>query len=165
MPHFEKRYKGQFVKKSVFEKKQKVLESIERRKALRNIENDKNRPGVSSGNRVRIVDVDHLANQLSCNICKNDLSLKNIVNETLMGVHAIFHVRCQSCESINSVHSGGRHKLNESAQKFDKDKYHNDLTTMVVLGKWVYHICNKKAEPSPVNHLKFLIDQVQFMPE
>lgn len=135
MPHFEQRYKGRFIKKNVFEMKKKVLESIARRKALRNIENDKNRPSTSSGNRIRIVDVDHLGKQLCCHICKQILSLKDIQHESNLGVHSIFYVKCKNCQASNSVHTGERHEVNKGAQKFVRDKYHYDLTTKVVLGK------------------------------
>lgn len=51
----------------------------------------------------RIVNFSHLAKQLICNNCHEEIKIQNIVHETVSGLSSIITVMCQSCKSITNA--------------------------------------------------------------
>ena len=46
----------------------------------------------------RIVEIDELANNLTCCKCQKDIFLKNIIKETRFGLNSVFSIKCQDLQ-------------------------------------------------------------------
>ena len=57
----------------------------------------------------RVVDVDILAKNLSCEVCGLSLSLTNITDEQRHGLGSYFHMRCE-CKHMNKIPTGTNHQ-------------------------------------------------------
>ncbi|XP_046591676.1 uncharacterized protein LOC124293697 [Neodiprion lecontei] len=124
------RFKGQFVKKKVLDKKLKAVYAMCRANAAKREESGHNlhdRQQEFAVEGRRIVDLEYLAQQLKCIRCKKDILLKKAVKETRMGLNSILHIACDECCSITQVRTGKTHVTLEN-------KTHADVNTKAVLG-------------------------------
>ena len=58
----------------------------------------------------RIVNLQHMANQLYCSDCNEPLLIQNIEKEKVQGLASIFSIRCRECLLVNTVKSGEEYK-------------------------------------------------------
>lgn len=64
----------------------------------------------------RVVDFQHMANQMICSACKTPLLIKNIVRERVEGLGSHLYIRCTHCSKVANVTTGEQYKI------LDKDK-------------------------------------------
>ena len=59
----------------------------------------------------RIVDIQHVAQQLKCLACKRDIFLRDIVKEVRQGLASVFYVECshQECRYTTMITTGTQH--------------------------------------------------------
>ena len=77
----------------------------------------------------RIIHLDTLAQQLICIKCGSILSLVDCVKETKISLASIFHVKCRSCQLINTVNSDKTHEV-------PGKKRHYDINTKAAIGSY-----------------------------
>ena len=58
----------------------------------------------------RVVELDFLASQMSCQICNAWLRLSDIVEEKICGLGSILHIKCQACSCVRAVSTGKRNE-------------------------------------------------------
>lgn len=110
-------------------------------KRLKNMKVDKPSENASESSCAiegrRIVELGYLAKSMICCECQNDLLLKNIKNEKVMGLHSILSVACDACPAITQVNTGKVHYVSKISgyEKKTKKIIHYDNTTKAVLGK------------------------------
>ena len=75
----------------------------------------------------RIIHPDTLAQQLFCIKYGSILSLADCVKETKISLASIFHVKCRSCQVINTVNSDKTHEV-------PGKKRHYDANTKAAIG-------------------------------
>ncbi|KAK0072752.1 hypothetical protein PV325_010882 [Microctonus aethiopoides] len=117
------RYKGKFSKQKVIDKRLKAITAMCKAKKL--TENQKNINNVSIGKR--IVEIDELGKNLTCDACQKDILLKNIIGETRLGLNSIFSIKCHNCSSLTNVRTGKKHTSKNGVSC-------SDINTKVVLG-------------------------------
>ena len=83
---------GRFISKKEDDRTRKFVEMISRKLPGR-----------------RVVDVDILAKNLSCEVCGLSLSLTNITDEQRHGLGSYFHIRCE-CKHMNKIPTGTNHQ-------------------------------------------------------
>ncbi|CAH0555169.1 unnamed protein product [Brassicogethes aeneus] len=75
----------------------------------------------------RIVDIDILANNLTCKVCEDNLLLKQIKREIRAGLHSTFTIKCKKCGLLNQVDAGKVHLSKDNRKRAD-------INTKVVFG-------------------------------
>lgn len=125
------RYKGQFIKKKVLEKKLKIIAG--RVKKLSEV-SDSN---LCAGRR--IVELKLLGQNLICSKCKELISLKNVMNEVHLGLNSILAIKCLGCGVVTNVHTGLTHVTKNRST-------HSDVNSRAVLGNYFFiyveMVCN-----------------------
>lgn len=81
----------------------------------------------------RIVEIDHMANQMTCTDCGSWLALQNIVHEVRYGLGSVFMMEC-NCGSVNEVSSGKTHRVGKKGPPVF------DVNTKAALGNLFLHI-------------------------
>lgn len=126
------RIRGQFSSKKDFEKRQKFIDATKARYALdasnksMEVQPDVVVNSVVTGRRV--VEVIELGKNLKCFNCHSILSLLNIEKERRCGLHSVFTVKCQNCQTNTEVPTGKTHKS-------EKNYPVADVNSKAVIGK------------------------------
>jgi hypothetical protein len=68
----------------------------------------------------RLIDIQHLQNQMICQKCGSELSIRGIVSETNLGLASVLSVLCSCCKKVRKVQTSkrnadGKYNINISA--------------------------------------------------